>query len=176
MTKIRLTPYIDQSAALGVFIDNRDRTKYFQHSGVDEGFITQYYGSLEDGNGLIIMINTSNGTIIQEIVNSIAKVYEFKGLYYSKQYKVVSLSDDVLQAYTGRYQMGPGLVLTILTEDHHVFAQLGRQKKIELFAEGNNKFFSKEPNVEIEFIRNNKGEIVKLLVNEDGVHEGQKIK
>jgi CubicO group peptidase (beta-lactamase class C family) len=175
-TKIRLTPYVDKSAALGVFIDNLDGTKYFQHSGVDEGFITQYYGSLEDGNGFVIMINTSNGNIIPEIMNSIAKVYGFNGLYRSKLYKVIPLADEVLQTYTGRYQMGPGLVLTILREEHRVFAQLARQGRIEIFPEGDNKFFAKEPNAEIEFIKNDNGEIVKLILNQDGVHEGKKIK
>jgi CubicO group peptidase (beta-lactamase class C family) len=82
MTSLRLTPYVDKNAALGVFIDSYpDGTKYFQHGGVDEGFISQYYGSLEGGNGLVIMVNTANGgSLIPEIVNSIAKVYGLKNL------------------------------------------------------------------------------------------------
>ncbi|MDB5134572.1 MAG: CubicO group peptidase beta-lactamase class family [Mucilaginibacter sp.] len=82
MTSLRLTPYVDKNAALGVFIDSYpDGTKYFEHGGVDEGFISQYYGSLEGGNGLVIMVNTANGgSLIPEIVNSIAKVYGLKNL------------------------------------------------------------------------------------------------
>lgn len=37
-TKLRLTPYIDKQAALGVFIIDRDSTKYFNHGGANEGF------------------------------------------------------------------------------------------------------------------------------------------
>jgi CubicO group peptidase (beta-lactamase class C family) len=82
MTSLRLTPYVDKNAALGVFIDSYpDGTKYFGHGGVDEGFISQYYGSLKGGNGLVIMVNTANGgSLIPEIVNSIAKVYGLKNL------------------------------------------------------------------------------------------------
>ena len=35
-TQLRLTPYIDKNAALGVFVDNADSTKYFEHSGANE--------------------------------------------------------------------------------------------------------------------------------------------
>ena len=79
-TKIRLTPYLDPSVGLGVFIDDNDNTQYFEHGGDDKGFNAQYYGSFKNGNGLVIMINSDNNDIIQEIVNSIAKVYRFRGL------------------------------------------------------------------------------------------------
>ena len=49
MTELRLTPYIDSSAALGVFILNKEGRKYFTHGGVDEGFVSQYVGSFEGG-------------------------------------------------------------------------------------------------------------------------------
>ncbi|MBC7400673.1 MAG: serine hydrolase [Mucilaginibacter sp.] len=176
-TKIRLTPYVDKSAALGVFIDNLDGTKYFQHSGVDEGFITQYYGSLEDGNGLVVMINTSNGnSIMPEIINSIAKVYGFKGLYRSKLYKIMPLTDDVLQTYTGQYELDPGFILTVFREGHRIFGQATGQSRIEIFPEGGNKFFAKEPNIEVEFVKNDKGDVVRLLLNQGGTHGAKKIK
>ncbi len=84
MTWLRLTPYLNHSAALGVFLDNQDSTEYFQHSGGNEGFRCQYYGSLREGNGLVIMVNSDNGAIIQEIVNSVARVYHFKGLFKTR--------------------------------------------------------------------------------------------
>jgi CubicO group peptidase (beta-lactamase class C family) len=48
MTKLRLTPYIDSNAALGVFIETRGGEKYFGHNGADEGFLSNYKGSLEN--------------------------------------------------------------------------------------------------------------------------------
>jgi hypothetical protein len=47
MTKLRLTPYIDKSAAFGTFIVDKKGEKYFTHGGVNEGFVSQYFGSLE---------------------------------------------------------------------------------------------------------------------------------
>lgn len=75
MTKLRLTPYLDKSAALGVFITQRGSLKTFGHGGANEGFRCQYYGSLEGGSGVVVMVNSDNGEILQELINGVALVY-----------------------------------------------------------------------------------------------------
>lgn len=75
MTKLRLTPYLDKSAALGVFLSQGGSTKTFSHGGANEGFRCQYYGSLEGGSGVVVMVNSDNGEILQELINSVALVY-----------------------------------------------------------------------------------------------------
>ena len=77
-TTLRLTPYIDSSSALGVFVLNKGGVKYFNHGGVDEGFVSQYIGSFEGGNGVVVMCNSTDKTILYEIINSIATVYKWK--------------------------------------------------------------------------------------------------
>jgi CubicO group peptidase (beta-lactamase class C family) len=176
-TKIRLTPYEDKNAALGAFIDDLDGTKYFEHGGVDEGFISQYYGSMQGGNGLVVMVNTANGNaIIPEIVNSIAKAYGFSGLYRSKVFKTVAVADDVLQTYTGQYELQPGFIITIFREGNRLFGQATGQGRIEIFPEAQNKFFSKMPSIEVEFVKNDKGGVAKLVLYQNGIRDAKKIK
>jgi CubicO group peptidase (beta-lactamase class C family) len=178
MTRLRLTPYIDKSAAFGVFIDAYpDGTKYFEHGGVDEGFISQYYGSFEGGDGLVIMTNTaSGGSIIPEIVNSIAKVYGFKYLNHSKVIKTVTVADDVLQSYAGQYELAPGFILSITKEGSSLFGQATGQGKNQLFTEAQNKFFLKVADAEVEFVKDDKGQVTKLVLYQNGVHDAKKIK
>jgi len=178
MTRVRLTPYHDKSAALGAFIDAyADSTKYFQHGGVDEGFISQYYGSLTGGNGLVIMVNTANGgQIIPEIVNSIAKVYGFKDLNHSKVMKIVTVSDATLQSYTGEYEIEPNLLLAITKEGSNLFGKLTGQQRVQLHPETQSKFFLKEADVQIEFIRDDKGQVTGLVIYEGGEHKAKKVK
>ena len=78
-TQLRLTPYLNNAAALGVFINESNGVKYFQHGGANEGFRSQYFGSLEDGNGVVVMVNSDNGAILTEIVNRVATVNGLKG-------------------------------------------------------------------------------------------------
>ncbi|MCD1116096.1 serine hydrolase [Chryseobacterium turcicum] len=63
---------------LGVFLNDFNGTKYFGHSGGNEGFVCHYIGSLEDGNGIVVMTNGSNMKIVEEVVSSIASLNQWK--------------------------------------------------------------------------------------------------
>ncbi len=177
-TTLRLTPYVDASAALGVFIDKYpDGVKYFEHGGVDEGFISQYYGNFDGGDGLVVMVNTSDGgLIIPEIVNSIAKVYGFKGLNHSHVFKAATVTDAVLDHYTGQYELAPGFLLTVTREGHGLCVQATGQDKTYLVAESENKFIVKEVDAEIEFVRVDSGAVTKLILYQGGEHDAKKVK
>jgi CubicO group peptidase (beta-lactamase class C family) len=175
-TKLRLTPYIDKQAAMGVFIADLDSTKYFGHGGANEGFRSTYEGSMEGGNGVVVMVNSDDGNIMNEVVNSIAKVYGFKGLYHSLVRKLVTVPDSVLQTYTGDYQLEPKLILTINRDGNHLYGQAGGQGKLELFPESQTKFFLKVNPIEVEFVKDEKGQVVKAVIYQNGVHDAKKIK
>jgi CubicO group peptidase (beta-lactamase class C family) len=175
-TQLRLTPYIDKSAALGVFISDQDGAKYFGHNGANEGFRCEYIGSLEGGNGIVVMVNSDNGNIIPEIFNSIAKVYGFKGLYHSKLKKLVTVPDSVLDKYTGAYELEPKHNLNIIREGNHLYGQPDGDRKLELYPEAQNKFFLKEVPVEVEFVKDSSGAISKCVIYQNGVHDAKKVK
>lgn len=63
---------------LGVFLNDFKGTKYFGHSGGNEGFVCYYGGSLENGNGIVVMTNGSNFKLVEEIISSIASVNQWK--------------------------------------------------------------------------------------------------
>src|ERR1700744_530817 len=104
-TRLRLTPYIDSSVALGVFIVKKGNEKYFTHDGSDEGFVASYFGSMENGNGVVVMANTSSGSLLYEIINSLAAVYDWKDFYKPEIKKVVTVSNEILESYTGNYKL-----------------------------------------------------------------------
>lgn len=177
MVKLMLTPHIDRQAALGVFINDLNGVKYFGHSGLTYGFQSQYYGSFEDGNGVVIMTNSVNDGIIPEIVNSVAKVYQFKGLYRSKAEKTVTVDEVVLQSYTGQYVLTPEAILTVSKEGNQLYVQLTGQEKIPVFSETENKFYLKVVDAQLEFIKDEKGKITKVILNQDGgSNEASRIK
>jgi CubicO group peptidase (beta-lactamase class C family) len=175
-TKLRLTPYLNKNAALGVFIDSlQDGVKYFEHGGANEGFRCQYFGSMEGGNGVVVMVNSDNGDIMNEIVNSVAKVYGFKGLNRSKFRKEIAVADTILKKYTGKYEISPKLTFAVTLEGSKLYGQPTGQQKQQLFPESQNKFFLKKIDVEVEFVKNDKGEIVKAILYENGTHDAKKI-
>jgi CubicO group peptidase (beta-lactamase class C family) len=144
-TKLRLTPYIDQSAALGVFINKIADDSYFQHGGANEGFRSQYYGSIQGGEGVVIMVNSDNGGILSEVVNSVAKVYGWKDFYKPEYKTFVTMPPDQLQAFEGRYKLrGPrDLALECRVDDSHLVIRQGWDgQESTFYPESDSSFFS----------------------------------
>jgi CubicO group peptidase (beta-lactamase class C family) len=177
MTKLRLSPYQNKSAALGVFIDSTNAGNYFQHGGANEGFRCQYYGSLSVGDGLVVMVNSDNGAIIQEIVNSIAKVYHMEGLFRSKTRRIVSVDSSLLQTYTGKYNFAPQVFLTVTREAGQLFVQLTGQPKFQIYPQSQNKFFLTVVDAEVEFVKDETGRVSKAVLYQNGaVRDAQRAK
>jgi CubicO group peptidase (beta-lactamase class C family) len=176
-TTLRLTPYMNKNAALGVFIDTLESTVYFQHGGANEGFRCQYYGSLKDGNGVVVMVNSDNGGIMQEVINSVAKVYEFKGLYRSTVKESVIVPDSVLQSYTGQYALSPEFIITVFKQGNVLYAQATGQISFEIIPETPTKFFPRVFKAYLDFTKDENGKVNALILTQNGGRtEGKKIK
>lgn len=109
LTRLRVTPVMEDSG-LGTFINSRvtGSSKYFNHNGGNEGFTCTSIGSLNEGNGVVVMINSDNSAIIEEIVNSVASVYNWKDYYLPLKINPVAVSSEVLEKYEGKYNLdGP---------------------------------------------------------------------
>lgn len=169
MTKTRLTPFKDSNAGLGVFIERKGDIDYFQHGGSNEGFRCQYFGSLDGkGNGVVVMVNSDNGAILQELVYSVAKVYDWKGFYEPTIRKLVVVPQETLSKYVGKYQIAPSFVLTVSLEGDKLKVEPTGQEKFELFAEDVNRFFLTVVDAKIEFVAGSNGAIEKLVLYQNG--------
>ncbi|MFC4164875.1 serine hydrolase [Epilithonimonas zeae] len=76
----------------GVFLNDFKDTKYFAHSGGNEGFVCYYIGSVEDGNGLVVMTNGNNFKLIDEILLSIASLNQWKNYPIEPQKESIALT------------------------------------------------------------------------------------
>ncbi|MFD2933798.1 serine hydrolase [Spirosoma flavum] len=167
-TRLRLTPYVDSSAALGVFIKQKGAERYFTHDGSDAGFRATYYGSLNSGNGVVIMVNSDNGDILPEIVNSVARVYNWKGFYQPTTKLTVSVQESILDTYVGDYEATeflafPTVIFSITREGNRLFQTIKGFFKWELFPETKTKFFLKSTPATVDFINDDSGRVVKQV-------------
>jgi hypothetical protein len=112
---------------------------------------------------------------MNEIVNSVANVYGFKSLNRSKLKKEIALPDTILQKYTGKYEIAPKVTFSVTLESNKLYGQPPGQQKQQLFAESQTKFFLKKIDVEVEFVMDNKGNVVKAILYENGTHDAKKL-
>jgi CubicO group peptidase (beta-lactamase class C family) len=166
MTTLMVTPYIDRSAALGVFINEKGEQKYFQHGGANEGFRCLYFGSLENGNGVVVMTN-SEDNIMEEIVNSVATVYQWKD-FHTVVKKPVAVPADTLQAYVGQYQLGETTV-TITKEANTLYiTDKPANPAFRMYFTDNRSSFVREEPAEIQFLKNSEGKVDALSLKQNG--------
>lgn len=140
--RLCLTPYMDESAGLGAFIQTRGAAKYFTHGARNEGFSGQYFGSLEGGNGVAVLVNTDNSSIVQEVINSVATVYKWKDFYDPAVRNEVIVNDSVLKKYTGVYLVD-GAVATIFKNGNGYFYRADNINSKMHFT-GDKEFFNEE--------------------------------
>jgi len=160
-TKLRLTPFIDSSAALGVFILQRGDDKYFSHGGANEGFRSQYYGSLHGGRGVVVMVNSDNGAIMDEIINSVASVYKWEG-FYKPVVKTEIDAPAPLDQYTGQYALGSDTV-RVFQKEGKIFLDV-RFDQWQLHFVTADEFFLYDQKGDFQFTRGN-GRVSSILVN-----------
>lgn len=158
MTVTRLTPYIDSNSALGVFVTKKDGNKYFGHSGGNEGFVSQYYGSFENGNGVVVMANTLNFQILHEIVNSVAAIYNWKNFYTPVIKKLHPVKNDILGMYVGRYKLQNDTLVIRPGPDGLVLIDNGTELKM-YFTSDTDFFILEAQNAEMNFTNDSSGKV-----------------
>jgi len=168
ITKLMLTPYIDSSAALGVFITKQGSKKYFGHEGTDEGFVSQYYGSTQNGNGVVVMANTYNTRIFDEIINSVASVYNWKGFYAPKIKKVVTVNNEILKSYVGKYKLRDDTLIVTL-ENKNLMIRFNQREKYKAYFTSDSDFFMIAAfNSEQKFTRDSQNKVDGFHINSNG--------
>lgn len=109
------------------------------------------------------------------VIGSLSKVYNFKGLYRSRVFKNSTVDTATLQSYAGKYEISPGRILSITREKAQLYAQATGQGKVPLFAEEQNKFYLKVAPVELEFVKNDKGEIILCRIYQNGILDAKRV-
>ncbi len=167
-TRLRLTPYIDSSAALGVFIIKKGNEKYFNHDGSDEGFVAEYYGSMENGNGVVVMANTDNWSLLSEIVNSLAAVYNWKDFYTPKIKKVVTVNNEILKSYAGNYKLHRN-TFNVTLEKEGLVLRLNSKTKYKIYFTSDTDFFMLEmAGSEVKFTKDKNNKVNGFDIDDNG--------
>jgi len=162
-------------SALGTFIDNKQGALYFQHSGSNEGFKCQYYGSMEGGKGVIIMTNGENFNLIPEVLRSVATVYNWKNFVSDKVRTIAKVEEADLKKYDGTYHFNLESALRIQHEGDQLFLFTSSGNKIELYPESPDFFFMRVVDEQVEFTEED-GEWVLNLHQNGAIHKAKKIK
>ena len=159
-TQRQLKPYVDSAMGLGVFIDNKNGTKYFSHGAGNEGFSGFYTGSFEDGNGIALVCNSSDGTtLMNELTASVAQVYHWKGFDDKKAVfkKEVKLDPSKADKFIGYYQVKTNIT-QIYKKNNQYYSQ-ALANPWQIYFTSDSSFINLESYTEKTFLFNKAGNV-----------------
>lgn len=89
--------------------------------------------------------------------------------------KEVTVSNDILLKYVGKYDFGGGFYMEVIAEGEELFILPTAQPKQRVYAESETKFFMKEIDASMEFIIEEDGTVKKMKFKQGPVYEATRI-
>lgn len=159
----------------GWFIDdNADFGEIVSHSGGWPGYVSYVERNTTNDKTIIMLQNHDNVSIPSKSI---------RALLYNKPIpkptvrKETTLTQDQLMQLVGIYELEKDFEMKISIEKDQLFAQLTGQNSFPIFPENELFFFLKVVDAQLQFEKNETGEIVKLFLLQNGNKiEAKKIK
>lgn len=144
--------------------DNKDPDGlYFEFTGVNAGFLAYGIGSITNGNGVIIMLNSGDDVngLGKEIRRAVARAYNWTN-FLPEEIQPIDLTDSQLNQFTGRYRMAADEVLYLRREKNYLVENINEGNDIYCFPISADSIVFTDYNIKGFFKRNESGEIIGL--------------
>ncbi|PKG81004.1 hypothetical protein CXF85_19765 [Colwellia sp. 75C3] len=150
MAETMATP-VDAGYGLGWGISKRGGSSYFSHGGWDEGFSSQLTSHMNNGDGVVVMINSNHPAFINEVVNAVAHTYSWDGYAVNE---ILAIPEELISKYTGRYRYNASSSISITHQQGKLFMRYAGEKANELLYTGDGLFMRRERTTPIIFTNN----------------------
>lgn len=162
MTTARLGDY-----GMGVFIKDSSGRRLITHNGAIEGFDASLNFYPEKQLTIVVLGNVKTDAP-DKIAELLGKVAHGEKVVVNSDRIVVTVLPSVLAEYVGRYS-APPFGISVSVENDQLIATTPNGRKYILHAESHTKFFLKEIDVQIEFVRDPATKkITEFLMTQEG--------
>jgi CubicO group peptidase (beta-lactamase class C family) len=163
----KMTTPFKNDYAFGLWVHTANGHKLIDHGGGIEGFNTFLAYYPEDKLTVVVLANL-NGHAPEVIASKLAAVAHGENVVLPSERKEVAVSPATLAKYVGTYKLMPDFDILITLEGGQLMTQATGQPKFPLFAESETKFFLKVVDAEVEFFKNDKGEVTHIILHQGG--------
>ena len=169
--------------AYGLTITKSFNRPLVSHGGGINGFST-FLGRFPEEKITVVVLRNSDfsspnpGKMSGDLAAILlGEKYEIPATEVTPKAAVVAKVDPkIYDAYVGEYQLAPNFILTITREGDQLMTQATGQGKIEIFPESETKFFPKEIEAKITFVKDESGKVTHLTLQQNGERQAKKIK
>jgi CubicO group peptidase (beta-lactamase class C family) len=165
-TNAIFTPYIDGYGFGWVVLKEFDRTLDTSAGGIYLfGSAIRRYAA---DDACVIVLSDSKQADAGRISRDLAAILFNKHYESPVEHHAVDLNPDIYDAYAGRYELGSGLVVEVRREANRLMIQSTSAAKIELYPESETRFFAKDIDAVINFVKSTEGKATQLVLQQGG--------
>jgi CubicO group peptidase (beta-lactamase class C family) len=140
------------------------------HSGATGGYRAIVGMQPDTRNGIALMVNDGHS------LDPIMAYYFGLAPKLPSIIETITMTDDELKEYVGKYNLMPNFDIVITREGNQLMAQATGQGAAPIFPEAKDKFFYKIVDAQIEFERNEQGELTGFTLYQNGQEiKGKKV-
>lgn len=132
MAKQMVSPFLEPFEGLGIFLEKRNETQYFNHGGWNEGFSSLIYGNTKNGDGVVILTNANQPALISEVMRAVANTYNWPD-YQFPVYKKLTLNASDRKKLVGSYQTDIYGQTKVYEQEGKLLLQTNTEAPTELF-------------------------------------------
>ncbi len=176
LARAMLTPQAG-NRGFGFTIDGAGTDVRFHLEGRTRGYTCSLVVYPYKGQGAVVMTNSDNGFLIaDEILRAVSDAYEWPD-FKPQERPLFRLDPSVYQDYVGRYQVTPDYALDVTYEDYYLIIRPTGQAPTRFYVENQTFFFSIDPYVRIQFLSDDRGRVVGLILwQQDFKQEAKKVR
>ena len=163
----KMTTPFRENYACGLMVRTVNGHSLIEHGGGIEGFNTEL-AYLPDDKLTVVVLANLNGGAPGDIASKLGAVARGEKVVLPSERKEITIPPAILVTYVGTYELSPTFSIVVTLENGQLMTQATNQPKIPIFAESPTKFFVKVVDAEIEFFKNDKGEVSYLILYQGG--------
>jgi len=161
----KMTTPFKQDYACGLGVRIVSGHKVIEHGGGIEGFNTQLAYYPDDKLTVVVLANLKEGAP-DGIATKMAAVAHGEKVVLISERKEVKVPTNLLAEYVGSYELQPNFVMVVSLKGDQLITQITGQPEVPIFAESEKMFFPKIVDAEIEFFKNDKGQVTHLVLHQ----------
>jgi CubicO group peptidase (beta-lactamase class C family) len=151
---------------LGVYIRSVAGLNVFNHGGGAPAFANlSYFPDSRTSVAVLGNINVSPGHELAALLGALAHGQQ---VTLTSERKAITLPAEVLARYAGVYQGDGGPALVVAVEGGQLVLRPNNEGSIPLLAESERMFFIREPNLQVEFVRDASGAVTEFITHQGG--------
>jgi CubicO group peptidase (beta-lactamase class C family) len=159
----------DMEIAYGWHVQTKNGNSIIWHNGGTGGYRTYIGFDPKSHAGVVVLSNISTAAGPDDIGRHLLDAsYPLAKVEPPKEHKEVTVDPKIFDNYVGSYQLAPAVIMTISRDAERLFSQLTGQPKIQLFPEGERRFFVKEVDAQWTFDTDAQGHATQAILHQNG--------